>query len=251
MSINPNLRPIVESKEAVLGAKIFRESLDPATQYHLKAVLHEASSVAMSEDVVGKVKSHFARNWKKYVAGAVTAGAGALAYKNRDEIKKGYNELEAKTKAKIKELKADLRQALADKDEAKADQVRKEIVDATKNVSKVHEAIGDVITQESALSKVKSHLKKHWKKYALAGGAVAGAVGGKYAYDKYNEKGDAENGEPKKKSSSSEPFKGYKNELEAVNAKIKEMQSSGNSNGKALNMLIKRQSELIKQGQTV
>ncbi len=37
--------------------------------------------------LLAKVKSHFARNWKKYVAGAVTAGAGALAYKNRDEIK--------------------------------------------------------------------------------------------------------------------------------------------------------------------
>ncbi len=31
-------------------------------------------------------------------------------------------------------------------------------------------------------------LKNTGRKYALAGGAVAGAVGGKYAYDKYNEK---------------------------------------------------------------
>jgi hypothetical protein len=189
MSINYDLKPIVESKEAVLGAKIFREAVDPAMQYHLKAVLTESANVAMSEDVVGKVKAHFGKHWKKYVAGAVTAGAGALAYKNRDQIKQGYNKFEKKAKAKVKELRADLKKALDSNDENKAQQIKQEMFSVTENTSKLHEILAEAIAQESKLGKIGKHLKTHWKKYALGAGAVAGAVaGGKYAYDKYKEK---------------------------------------------------------------
>jgi len=61
----------------------------------------------MSEDVIGKVKSPLLETGVN-TSLELYSWSWCISLQNRDEIKKGYNELEAKTKAKIKDLKLTL-----------------------------------------------------------------------------------------------------------------------------------------------